>query len=766
MLNANHYLRPGDLLARDLTGFRASAFPARLIVDEQLNGGHGNRQGISNGGNPKGNYSAATGGWQRHNIGVGNKGWTGFDVLHQGQAAGNRVTFSSAALEVGLVQFDVALLIRYCEPKGVPLAGNPEARMPQAPPDPVIFAYRLPHGALDGGDIRFPDHLNRHLILGGDAGATAAMAIAVRDWDALAIGTIEPVLADDPALDHVTRGASGTPAVTISVPVLQTEPFTATYQSGTGAPGAELRYGVTITSPSGAILAGEHFAALVQVADPEQAAPDRLEYHFGLDPATLIPDASRALECRTWQALACTILPPMVSGLTGWQQWGGTNQSGIVTVTHRGLAVDALGNALVTGAYQGTIDFDPGPGEAFQTSPPGGQHRFALALDPQGHYKWAGTWNGQVLSLLPAFFSDGRVLLAGQFWSSQLDFDPGPGEYLRNRSGGDAFLLELAPEDGQFVRVLQLGDGGSASGISFAQVLADEAGNFYFTGSFHDEIGSTDYNPGPGFAVTQRALLSGSYFLAVDPALNYRFHGNFGDGFTYPEDFPAHTIAIAPDGRLLIAGSFKGTQNFYTGVPLGEQRRTSLGNHDAYLLITTPAGGYSDVLTWGGPQQVEAREVVCRASDGRMYIAGSFRGLADLDPGPAVMEFEAQGQTLAYLLALDSSGSYEWATTWGSGIVATRRLVLDPVGNLLLSGSAAGSFLTVLDAADGSLRSVLNWFAATVGQGAVALNPDGALMLACSFAGALDIDPGPASMVRSPQGQQDGLLLRLVPLDP
>ena len=80
------------------------------------------------------------------------------------------------------------------------------------------------------------------------------------------------------------------------------------------------------------------------------------------------------------------------------------------------IATDAAGNVYTTGYFQGTIDFDPGPGVSLMTSA-GGTDIFVVKLDSAGNFVWArqfgGTSDDQGNGI--AVDASGNVLTTGYF---------------------------------------------------------------------------------------------------------------------------------------------------------------------------------------------------------------------------------------------------------------------------------------------------------------------------------------------------------------
>jgi hypothetical protein len=123
------------------------------------------------------------------------------------------------------------------------------------------------------------------------------------------------------------------------------------------------------------------------------------------------------------------------------------------------LAFGADGNLLVTGAFAGSVDFNPGAGTLIITSfgTGGGTDVFVARYTPVGGLLWvsrfgdaangAGNANAGA-ALAPA--ASGAVFVVGQFFGTP-DFNPGSGNFsLTSLGDSDGFLVKLAA-DGSLV---------------------------------------------------------------------------------------------------------------------------------------------------------------------------------------------------------------------------------------------------------------------------------------------------------------------------
>jgi len=113
------------------------------------------------------------------------------------------------------------------------------------------------------------------------------------------------------------------------------------------------------------------------------------------------------------------------------------------------IALDAFGNIYTTGAFNGTVDFDPGPG-IYNLTSTGNQDMYISKLTPDGNFVWAKQMGGQdsldgasgISIALDAF---GNIYTTGEFIGT-VDFDPGAGSYDLTFSGHlDFFVHKMSP---------------------------------------------------------------------------------------------------------------------------------------------------------------------------------------------------------------------------------------------------------------------------------------------------------------------------------
>jgi len=296
--NADAYFSPGGMIST--TGLTANTFPYKQLVDES--GSTGSRVGISNGGNPSGNFG--TDGWTRAEYGTGNKGWTGMGVLHGGQSSTSTISLDKAALTGGF-SLDIAVLAKYNDPRGGTTGAQKRGnRLPPATADATKFAYRGPHCALDVSKIEFVGESGGFIA---DNISSSTLSFRIEDFDARATESAQADLSLDPSFTNMAIGEAGVPDLAVSIPgVLGGATVSDDWDPGTdlddddsgfggdvgqdsGAPGDGLFYSKTVSKGSGSLQPSGDITGLVRATDVEAAAPLWLVLDGNLAPATNPP---------------------------------------------------------------------------------------------------------------------------------------------------------------------------------------------------------------------------------------------------------------------------------------------------------------------------------------------------------------------------------------------------------------------------------------------------------------------------------------------
>jgi len=240
-------------------------------------------------------------------------------------------------------------------------------------------------------------------------------------------------------------------------------------------------------------------------------------------------------------------------------QWGMSVGDGSLQSADA-VAVDADGNAIVTGRFGSSITFagcpmlTGGGGSAWDA--------FVAKLGPDGGCLWAKAFiDAEGASV--AVDSLGNVAVGGSF-QGVTDF--GNGSPVTNH-GKDAYVVVL-DASGAYSWSHAFGDG---SEQRTASVTFDATGNAYVVGAL---VGSADIG---GATLTSSGSSDG--FVAVyGPGGGLRWGKHFGDSAAQEID----VAAIAPSGALLLFGAFNGNISF------GGPSLTATGGRDLFAVALQP----------------------------------------------------------------------------------------------------------------------------------------------------------------------------------
>jgi hypothetical protein len=286
----------------------------------------------------------------------------------------------------------------------------------------------------------------------------------------------------------------------------------------------------------------------------------------------------------------------------------------------------AAGSLLLTGSFDGSVDFDPGPGTT-SLGTTGNKQAYVLSLSGDGSLDWARSWTGFVFG--QALTSAPGVIYAAGSWEGTLDLDPGPGVDPAGPSGG--YLVKLS-SDGNYVwgreeagcTSLQVTDDASIwclkappgslavfesdgsvrpGSVEFQTLegarLQASADHLYVAGGFDKTL---ELNDGDAELVrVRRSYPSAGALVTVD------LQGHIMSARSFPE--PITDLALAPDGILAIG---------------------ALGN-----VFWDYSDGVSK-LQFSATSTADGRPLLA-SNQTEFAVIGRATPLSDVDPGPQVV---------------------------------------------------------------------------------------------------------------------------------
>lgn len=243
---------------------------------------------------------------------------------------------------------------------------------------------------------------------------------------------------------------------------------------------------------------------------------------------------------------------------------------GTLTDEGRSITADAAGNVYTIGSFNGTGDFDPGPGTLNLTSF-GGSDIFVSKLNATGDFVWAKQLGGSVIDIGYGITVDaaGNVYTTGYFQGTA-DFDPGAGAFNLTSLGETEIFVSKLDAAGNFVWAKQSG------GSSFDEansITLDAVGNVYTTGFTN----GGDFDPGAGSFI----LFAREFVSKLDNSGNFVWAATIGRPNPAGSSGNTYGITLDAAGNIYTAGHFFGTHDFDPGT--GTFNISSTGAEDIFV---------------------------------------------------------------------------------------------------------------------------------------------------------------------------------------
>ena len=178
------------------------------------------------------------------------------------------------------------------------------------------------------------------------------------------------------------------------------------------------------------------------------------------------------------------------NGIFSWaKQFGGITTDKVWSVE-----IDNADNVLLTGQYNGTVDFDPGPA-VFNLNNATNRGCFIVKLNNSGNLIFAKTFTGEAFGECITFDSGNNIYVSGGFYNT-VDFDPGPADH--SLTEGNIFIAKLN-EAGDYIWASQFQNAilGSYESI-YVNIQVDVLKNIYYTGVFPFAV---DFDPSSGTTI-------------------------------------------------------------------------------------------------------------------------------------------------------------------------------------------------------------------------------------------------------------------------
>lgn len=313
----------------------------------------------------------------------------------------------------------------------------------------------------------------------------------------------------------------------------------------------------------------------------------------------------------------------------------------------KGIALDPSGNVYATGHFAGTTDFDPGSG-TFNLSSVNGWDAFVLKLSSSGKFIWAKSFGDVGTSI--QLDNSGNVYTIGSFKDyNPTDFDPGSGVYnIKSKTGDyyDIFISKLN-SSGNFQWAIAMGD--KVDDVGYDLVI-DKSNNIYSCGYFN---GTVDFDPGTDTINLRSGNLISAFIAKYDSLGKLVWASKYSGTSTVI----AKSIQLDEKQSIYTTGTFQGSSDFNPGN--GTAILKSLGSGDIFIAKLDSLGNYEWAKRMGGSDNDIGACITIDKAKG-IYLTGSFKGKADMNPHPQSTYLTSKGAEDIFLYkmtAIDCQGN-------------------------------------------------------------------------------------------------------------
>lgn len=296
---------------------------------------------------------------------------------------------------------------------------------------------------------------------------------------------------------------------------------------------------------------------------------------------------------------------------------------------------DGLGNVLVTGLFNGSLDFDPGIA-TYTMSSFGSSDVFVSKFDGLGNFVWAkqigGSGDDEGYSL--AIDASNNVHLTGYF-NSSADFDPSASIISLTAIGQKDIFVSKLDASGNYVWAKSVGS--TADDASYA-IDIDGSGNVYTTGYFG---GIADFDPSAGtYTLSYLGAWSDVFIYKLD------INGNFvwAKAMNSWSTNEGHSLQLDGSGNVYTTGIFSNTMDFDPGPSTFYMTPSTIffGMSDIYVSKLNSLGNFVWARSFGGNLSENSNSIALDALN-NIYITGNFPTISDFDPGANIVNLTPVG---------------------------------------------------------------------------------------------------------------------------
>ncbi len=316
------------------------------------------------------------------------------------------------------------------------------------------------------------------------------------------------------------------------------------------------------------------------------------------------------------------------------------------------ISLDNSNSIYVTGAFQGTVDFDPNP-STYNLTSFGDYDIFVLKLDASGNFLWARQMGGTSTDYGYSIKTNSSGVYISGFFNGVSEFNQLPATHTLSSVGGsDAFVAKLNT-NGNFLWAKQIG--GTANEIAYS-ITVDAFGDVISCGNFE---GTADFDPSANVSSLTSNGSSDIFISKFDASGSFVWAKNLGGSLA---DI-GMAITTNTLGEIYTTGYFQALADFdpsnstYTLSSFG-------GSTDIFISKLDLSGNFVWAKAIGGSSNDLCNSIALDVS-GYVYMTGSFNGTIDFDPNSTVNNLTSNGSKDIFILKIDDNGNLVWAQNYG-----------------------------------------------------------------------------------------------------
>jgi hypothetical protein len=339
--------------------------------------------------------------------------------------------------------------------------------------------------------------------------------------------------------------------------------------------------------------------------------------------------------------------------------FGGNNAND----TAYAISVDASGNVISTGVFQGTVDFDPGAGTSSVASSGSFNDIYVQKLNTNGEFIWVKTLansqsNDEARGI--ATFSNGDVAIVGGFGANTIatDFDPGSGVFglLAGSVNHNIFIWKLN-SDGTFGWAKSVGNAATAD-RAYA-VTIDSNSNVYTTGAFQS---SAAFSPA-GETLTAQAGYD-AFVTKHNSSGEFQWVKHFaGSGNEY-----GRSLATDSASNVYVTGAFSASLDLNPNA--GSNLVNTVGATDLFISKMNSSGDYLWAKNLGS---TSTDTFITSAIDinQNYFTTGYVSGSVAITSNSSTLNTPFTGAVDGLFLCLTSAGDFSCGSSTASSSISS-----------------------------------------------------------------------------------------------